>query len=109
MDAVIGPIVLGFLIFVIGFFNMKGDISTVHWYHRKRITEENKLSFGKIIGLGTIICGISIIIFGCLNFVAEKTQTEWFITIGSVIAIIGVIVGIFISFYAIIKYNKSIF
>lgn len=109
MDAVIGPIILGVLISIFGFSNMKGNISSVHWYHRKRITEENRLPFGRMVGLGTIICGVSIMFFGCLSFIAVKTQIDIFTIFGSVIVIIGLIIGLTLCLYAMIKYNKGIF
>ena len=109
MGAAIGPIIIGIIISILGFFNMKGNISSVHWYHRSRVTEESRLPFGRMIGFGTIMIGIGIVIFGCLNFVAQQTQKEIFVTIGSVIVIIGILAGLALSFYAMIKYNKGIF
>ena len=109
MDNVIGPIILGIILSIIGVSNMKGNISSIHWYHRKRITEENRLPFGRMIGLGTIICGVSIVIYGCLSFLAEKTQIDLFTIIGSVILVIGLVIGLALSLYAMIKYNKGIF
>lgn len=109
MDSAIYTVIFGILIILLGISNIKGNISSVHWYHRKRITDENRLSFGKTIGLGTVICGVSLVIFGCLVYVAQKTQAEIFMTIGYVIIIIGIISGIVLSFYAMFKYNKGIF
>ena len=109
MGDIIGPVILGIFISVIGFFNMKGNISSVHWYHRKRVAEEDILPFGRMIGLGTIICGVSVTISGCLSFVALKTQAGIFTTIGPLIVVVGLVVGLALSFYAIIKYNKGIF
>ncbi len=109
MGSGIGPMILGVFLSILGFFNMKGNISSVHCYHRKRITEENRLPFGRMIGLGTIICGVSLVIFGCLTFVAEKTQTELFIILGAVIVVIGLVTGLALSLYAMMKYNKGVF
>ena len=109
MDAAIVPVILGIFISILGFSNRKGNLSSIHWYHRTRVTEENRLPFGRLIGLGTIICGISLVIFGCLSFVAEKTQTDLFTIIGAVIVVIGLVAGLALSFYAMLKYNKGIF
>lgn len=109
MSAVIVPVVLGIFISILGFSNMKGNISSVHWYHRTRVTEENRLPFGRMIGLGTIIIGASIVIFACLTFAAQQTQIELFTIIGSVIVIIGIVIGLALSLYAMLKYNKGIF
>ena len=109
MSAVLEPIILGILICFLGFSNMKGNISSVHRYHRKRITEENRLPFGKAIGFGTVICGASLTLSGCMTFASQKTQLAIFATAGQVILVGGVVVGIAISLYAIIKYNKGLF
>lgn len=109
MGSVVGPIVLGALIVVLGFLNMKGNIASVHWYHRTRVTEENRLQFGRLIGLGTILVGASIVAFGCFALIFEMTHREVFIAIGSAIAIIGIAAGLAVSVYAMFKYNKGIF
>lgn len=103
------PVILGIVILLIGVSNMKGNISSIHSYHRKRVTEENIIPFGKAVGLGTVICGVSLIIFGVLAFVADKIQSNLLIIISSVLLIIGLIAGLGMSFYAMIKYNKGIF
>ena len=109
MDAVIGPIILGVFISMLGVFNMRGNISSIHWYHRKRVTEKDRLPFGRMVGLGTVICGVSIAVFGCLSFATEKTRLDFFTVIGSVVVIVGLATGLALSLYAMIKYNKGIF
>lgn len=109
MNSVIGPIILGIFILILGFLNIKGNISSVHWYHRTRVTEENRLPFGRMIGFGTIIIGISCMISGVLTFVTKITQVELFVKIGSIVSLIGIAIGLALSFYAMIKYNKGIF
>ncbi len=109
MDSVFVPIILGIFILILGIFNMKGNISSIHWYHRQRLTEENRILFGKVVGLGTIIIGASIIAFGALSLAAELLGIHLFIIIGSVIAAVGTVVGLALSLYAMIKYNKGIF
>ena len=109
MSDVIGPIIIGIFISILGVFNMKGNISSIHRYHRKRITDENRLPFGRMIGLGTIICGVSIVIFGCLSFAAVKTQIDLFTIIGAVVVVVGLVIGLALSLYAMIKYNKGVF
>lgn len=34
MGDVIGPVILGIIISILGISNMKGNISSLHWYHR---------------------------------------------------------------------------
>ena len=109
MDSAIGPAILGIIICILGVSNRKGNISSIHWYHRKRITEETRLPFGKMIGLGTIICGAALIAFGIFSFVTVITENDLFTIIGSVLVVLGLAVGLALSLYAMIKYNKGIF
>lgn len=109
MPEFIITMLLGIVCIVLGVLNMKGNISTLHWYHRKRVAEENRLQFGRLVGLGTIIIGFALIIFAVFTLVATLTSNNLFYTIGGIELIVGVVIGIVISFYAMFKYNKGIF
>ena len=109
MSTLLTPGILGVILIVIGIVNMKGNISTLHWYHRQRVTEENRKPFGKLVGLGTLTIGVAIILFGILFWIYETTMMELLIIVGAVILGIGIIAGLGLSFYAMIKYNKGIF
>ena len=101
--------ILGVICIIIGLLQTKGNISLLHSYHRKRVLEENRLPFGKMIGLGTLIIGISLILVSILYFVADGFQKNTFSIIGDAVLIIGLAVGLCINFYAMIKYNKGVF
>lgn len=100
---------LGILIAILGIINMTGNISSLHWYHRQRVTEENRKPFGKLVGLGTLIIGIAMIVFGVLLLIFEYTQIEVLVIVGVVELIVSIIAGMIISFYAMKKYNGGIF
>ena len=100
---------LGILISILGIINMTGNISSLHWYHRQRVTEENRKPFGKLVGLGTLIIGLSMIVFGILFLIFEQTQLQAFVVIGVIELIMSIIVGMIVSFYAMKKYNGGIF
>ncbi|MBQ3482676.1 MAG: hypothetical protein IJA78_00695 [Clostridia bacterium] len=100
---------LGLLVCILGIVNMTGNLSSLHRYHRHRVTEENRRPFGRLVGLGTLIIGVALIAFGALFFVFEQTQQDALVAIGTVELIVGIVVGMAISFYAMIKYNKGIF
>ena len=100
---------LGFFIVILGIINMTGNISSLHWYHRQRVSEENRKPFGKLVGLGTLLAGISLILFGIFSFIAEKTNIPAWMIVGAVEVVVGIAVGLGISFYAMFKYNKGIF
>ena len=100
---------VGVIFIVLGISNMKGNISSLHSYHRNRVSEEDRIPFGKQVGLGTIIIGISIIIFSVMSAVTLYTENNIFTLVGTAVLIVGIIVGLIISFKAMIKYNKGIF
>ena len=100
---------VGVVCIFLGISNMRGNISTLHSYHRHRVSEEDRIPFGKHVGLGTMIVGIGIIIFAVLSTVTLYTENNIFTLVGVVVLIVGIIVGLIMSFMAMIKYNKGIF
>lgn len=109
MSSTIGPILVGLLLIVLGIINMTGNISSIHSYHRARVSEENIKPFGKEVGFGTLLVGIGIVIFGGMMFIAEKLQNDICIFVGVAIMLVFMIVGLAISFKAMKKYNGGIF
>ena len=100
---------VGVVCIVLGISNMRGNISSLHSYHRSRVSEEDRIPFGKQVGLGIIIVGIGIIVFSVLSSATLYTENDIFILVGTAVLIIGIILGLVISFRAMIKYNKGIF
>ena len=105
----IATLLVGIACIILGISNMRGNISSLHSYHRHRVSEEDRIPFGKQVGLGTIIVGIGIIIFGVLSSVTLYTENDIFVLVGTAILIVGIILGLVISFRAMIKYNKGVF
>ena len=101
--------VIGIVCIVIGISNRKGNISLLHSYHRKRVSEEDRIPFGKLVGLGMIIIGTSLTIGGGLNFAAVSLQENLYSILGTVVMVAGLISGLCVSFFAMFKYNKGIF
>ena len=100
---------LGLLVSILGIINMTGNISSLHWYHRQRVTEENRKPFGRLVGLGTLIIGIALVVFGTLFFTFEQNGLRVFAIIAAVELFFGIASGTALSFFAMIKYNKGIF
>ncbi len=100
---------VGIVFIVLGISNMRGNISSLHSYHRHRVSEEDRIPFGKKVGLGTIICGCAIMAFSILSAINFYTENQIFVIVGTVLLIVGLVVGLCLSFYAMIKYNKGIF
>ena len=102
-------LLVGGLCVAFGSVNMTGNLSTLHSYHYHRVKEQDKKAFGKLVGLGTVLVGISILIFGVFMYVHEKTHSNIWVWLGTPLMIVGILIGMVISFYAMFKYNKGIF
>ena len=109
MTELIITTLIGLVVIVLAVMNMKGNISTLHSYHRSRVKPEDVKPFGKLVGLGTLIIGITLIIYGVLMYAFEITQLVPLSIVATVIMALGFVIGLVISFYAMIKYNKGIF
>lgn len=109
MGDLIITVALGLVLLIIGISNLRGNINTMHSYHRKRVTPENVKPFGKLVGIGTIMISVSIIALAVLMFIFEKTQNNVYLVIGVVQTITLFVIGMGLNFYAMIKYNKGIF
>ena len=99
-------LIFGICIIILGVLNYKGNISSIHWYNRTRITKENSKKYGEAMGLGTIIIGIiigvSLTITAILQMIFD-IESLWLITL------VGVIVGLVFLLYGQFKYNRGIF
>lgn len=109
MPVFIVTFIVGIVCVVLGISNMRGNISSIHSYHRHRVSEENRIPFGKKVGLGTIIIGVGIMVFSGLSAITLYTESNVFILIGILILIASLVVGMILSFSAMKKYNNGIF
>lgn len=95
-------IILGICMIVLGAFNIRGNINSIHWYNRRKITEENSKQYGKVMGTGTLIMGITFCVTAIVQMVSNSEQV-WYVALG------GLIIGLVIMLYGQLKYNKGIF
>ena len=109
MSDLIIPALVGAICIALGISNIKGNLSSLHFYHRKRVSEEDRLPFGKTAGFGTVIVGIAVIIYSGLSAAAVQTDMQLFSVLGAGILIVGIAVGLGLNIYAMLKYNKGIF
>ena len=105
----ITTLAVGLVAVLLGIINMTGNISSIHEYHRKRVRDEDVKPFGRLVGLGTVIIGVAVIMYGGVLFAFEKTGFVLLAPIGTAVLVIGLIVGLIISFYAMKRYNGGIF
>ena len=97
----IALLILGIFISVIGIVNMTGNISTIHSYNRRKVKEEDVPKYGRAVGIGTLIIGVSLI--------AAFVTTFWSETAMSFIVIPALVIGLGFILYAQFKYNNGIF
>ncbi len=109
MKDFIGTFIVGALCIVLGVLNMKGNVSSIHSYHRRRVAQEDLLPFGRGVGLGTVIAGGSLVVFGALRALSQSVDAAWLTLAGTAVLVVGLTAGLGISLYTIIKYNKGIF
>ena len=94
-------LVLGLSISAIGIMNIRGNVNTIHAYHRKRVRKEDLPKYGKTIGTGTLLIGASLV----LSFVVAF----WNDAFMAYIVIPAIVIGLAIMIYGQIKYNHGIF
>ena len=108
MDNAIG-IAVGLFCVVIGVLNIRGHISMLHSYHRKNVSDEDIMPFGKQIGAGTIIMGLAIVLNGVLCIASEVLEKGIIAMVGQGVMAVGLCVGVVIVVNAMRKYNGGIF
>lgn len=93
---------IGAMLIALGIFNMCGNIASIHWYNRRKVTKENQKVYCFIVGLGTLIVGAGLIAAGIIQVLIGMEESA-FVTVGSILAGIGLIL------YAQFKYNRGLF
>lgn len=101
--------IVGAILIILGISHTKGNVSSLHSYHIKNIKEEDILPFGKRVGIGNIIIGISIILYSVLMAIFETLKIKILLAASIFVLLIGILIGIVIALRAIIKYNHSLF
>ena len=93
---------LGIICVMLGIFNMCGNIGTIHWYNRRKVTKENQKAYCMFVGLGTLIVGVAIIAGAVIQALGNIAAS------GLVIGV-GVLIGLALILYAQFKYNRGLF
>lgn len=95
-------IVLGVIFIFLGIMNYKGNISSIHWYNRRNVSKKDVKNYGKLMGIGTIILGVGMIVTAIFQLFFDLDESNY-------ILIFSLISGIITMIYAQFKYNKGIF
>lgn len=91
-------VLIGIVLIVIGAMTARGNLSLLHSYHIKRVREEDKKPFARIMGIGNIIVGVGLAVCG---FLPENVTTP--------VLTVFLVLGIGLCLFGLIKYNKGIF
>lgn len=94
-------LILGIFISTLGIVNIKGNISTIHSYNRRKVTEEDVPKYGRAVGTGTLVIGVSLVLSYLITFWNEAAIDY--------IVLPAMIVGLAFILYGQIKYNHDIF
>ncbi len=94
-------LVLGLFISALGIINIKGNISTIHSYNRRKVKEEDVPKYGKAVGTGALIIGVSLVLGYIALFWSEEAM--------AFIILPAVVVGLGFMLYGQFKYNGGIF
>lgn len=94
-------LILGLMISVIGTINIRGNVSTIHSYNRRRVRDEDIPAYGKAVGTGTLIIGISLVLGYFALFWSEKAMAA--------IILPATAVGLGFLLYGQFKYNGGVF
>ncbi len=102
MEKYIAMIALGVILIALGIVNYKGNVSSIHWYNRRKVTEEDIPKYGKCVGMGTMICGGALVVSAGLEWLLKDPIVE-------VVVLAGFAVGLIFLLYGQFKYNKGLF
>ena len=94
-------LILGIFLSVLGIVNIRGNISTIHSYNRRKVKEEDIPKYGKAVGTGTVVIGASLILAYLVTFWNEAAIDY--------IVIPAMVIGLAFILYGQIKYNHGIF
>lgn len=94
-------LILGIFLSTLGIVNIKGNISTIHSYNRRRVKEEDVPRYGRAVGTGSLVMGASLI----LSYVVAL----WNEAAIEYIILPAVVIGLAFILYGQIKYNRGIF
>lgn len=90
---------LGLAFLFIGIVNLGGDISTIKWLNRRNVAPEDELPFGRLMGAGTILCGIGMMVLALFSTFLFSLY----------LFAVCAAVGIGLMAYACFKYNHGFF
>lgn len=102
MEKFITFILIGIILLVCGILNIRGNISTIHSYNRRKVVKADIPKYGKCMGIGSLIIGFSFVVCAVFELAFKTDIIEHLV-------VLGTIIGLVIMLYGQFKYNKGIF
>lgn len=93
---------LGAIITALGIYNIRGNIGSIHWYNRRKVSKENQLPYCRLVGVGTMIVGIGLISAGVIQALAGAAAA-------AAIIVCSTAVGLTLVLIAQFRYNHGLF
>ena len=66
----------GILISVVGIINIRGNVSTIRYRHRRKVREEDLPKYARAIGTGNLITGVALILSSFPELWDESTKSS---------------------------------
>lgn len=101
MESDLMLLIFGLLLLPLGIVNLMGNISTVHRYNRRKVSQEDAPKYGRLMGIATLVISGSAILTAILQMIFPLDF--------SVILLTGAAAGVVLILVAQFKYNKGIF
>ena len=101
MESDLMLLIFGLLLLPLGIVNLMGNISTIHRYNRRKVSQEDAPKYGRLMGIATLIISGSAILTVILQMIFSLDF--------SVILLAGAAAGVVLILVAQFKYNKGIF
>ena len=105
----IAALLIGIVSILLGISMTRGNLSSLHSYHRSRVKEEDRIPFGKLVGWGTNIIGLGCLCMGLFTGLDLWLKHDLYTLVGMALLFVGLTVGMVMSIYAMRKYNAGIF
>ena len=90
-------ILLGVLLTVLGVSNLRGSIASIHWYHRQKVSKQDRRAYARAMGTGTVIPGASLVLTGILQAVVPAEFWFWILAAGLAVGLGFLLYGQFRS------------
>lgn len=93
---------LGAIVIALGVFNLRGNIGSIHWYHRRKVTKKDQKPYCRLMGVGTVIIGAGTACYGVLKPIFQGDWVDY-------LEICCIVAGLAVLCFAQFRYNKGLF